>query len=521
MTAAILASSPQHGTPFHQRLASPIPSSASSRSTAQTPDPTPDSSSKTFQRFRSSLEQSIRTATRSKRAPPPADEFATLTATAKNKGKEKERPELPPKEEKMGMLRRVAFGKRESSPPPKEKAMRRVAGFTSFITPSMRQATVSSPALHISSPSQKSRPAIPSTADPTASPSRTRSRKTSSQPSPTPPTGGPSRHRSTKSHPPGIPPSPSTPTVNQLTPTRSTRTSRDRDRDLPSPPDTPTLRGGAFITRTPSKKTSPLPRTPSPVNTRSSSSRSIATRGLTSASTSHLPSSSPSPPPTPTVRRPSVDYNHPPSTPRRPSQSRRPSIDQPPPSPGLKGTRRGSVDSQSRPLTSRPGSESPSPSPSGGIRPRAITPVQRSYAQNRHFNISSGSLVLGSTSPTSSPTLPVHVPSAKIKDDGNDGGTRDLIRTATSMICREVSSSKPPLHMSRTEQGIKDWEEVELRMRALVRLERVWGRSAHNSPGTSSSGEERERKIFVDALRDGYVLCQYVLFRFFFFDYLC
>jgi hypothetical protein len=88
------------------------------------------------------------------------------------------------------------------------------------------------------------------------------------------------------------------------------------------------------------------------------------------------------------------------------------------------------------------------------------------------------------------------------------------------MICREVSSGRPPLHMSRTEQGIKDWEEVELRVRVLVRLERVWGRSAHNSPGTSTSGEERERKTFVDALRDGYVLCQYVFFFCFFVDYL-
>lgn len=113
--------------------------------------------------------------------------------------------------------------------------------------------------------------------------------------------------------------------------------------------------------------------------------------------------------------------------------------------------------------------------------------------------------MLGSTSPT--------LPSAKPKDDD---GTRDLIRTATSLICKEVSSSKLPLHMSRTEQGIKDWDEVEVRMRVLVRLERVWGRSAHSSPGTSTSGEDRERKIFVDALRDGYVLCQYVFFSFFF-----
>ena len=78
------------------------------------------------------------------------------------------------------------------------------------------------------------------------------------------------------------------------------------------------------------------------------------------------------------------------------------------------------------------------------------------------------------------------------------------------MICREVSSSRPPLHVNRTEQGIKDWDKLEPRMRALVKMERVW--SAHSSPGTSAPAEERERKIFVDTLRDGYVLCQYVLF---------
>ena len=93
-----------------------------------------------------------------------------------------------------------------------------------------------------------------------------------------------------------------------------------------------------------------------------------------------------------------------------------------------------------------------------------------------------------------------------------DDRTQDLIRMATSMICTELSSSKPPLHMNRTKQGIKDWDEMKLRMRALVEMERVWAGGAHSSPGTSAPGEEQERKIFVDTLRDGYVLCQYVLF---------
>ncbi|KAJ6545394.1 hypothetical protein B0H19DRAFT_874974, partial [Mycena capillaripes] len=93
---------------------------------------------------------------------------------------------------------------------------------------------------------------------------------------------------------------------------------------------------------------------------------------------------------------------------------------------------------------------------------------------------------------------------------------RDFIRTATSMLCKEVA--KPPLHMSRTEAGLKDWEEVEMRVRGLARLERSWERSgiggslsnlALSTPaGVSVGGEERERRLFTEALRDGFVLCQ-------------
>ena len=67
-----------------------------------------------------------------------------------------------------------------------------------------------------------------------------------------------------------------------------------------------------------------------------------------------------------------------------------------------------------------------------------------------------------------------------------------------------------------------EFEEVEYRLRPLSRLERVWGKSGGNasssridvsglsSSGLSAAGEERERKQFTEALRDGYVLCQYV-----------
>ncbi|KAF8892268.1 hypothetical protein BD779DRAFT_1670592 [Infundibulicybe gibba] len=100
---------------------------------------------------------------------------------------------------------------------------------------------------------------------------------------------------------------------------------------------------------------------------------------------------------------------------------------------------------------------------------------------------------------------------------------RELIRTATSMLCKEIV--KPPVHVNRSESVMRDWEEVEVRTRALARLERVWGKSGGvasgsstnlgsaagmTSSGLSVAGEERERRLFCEALRDGFVLCQLI-----------
>ncbi len=73
--------------------------------------------------------------------------------------------------------------------------------------------------------------------------------------------------------------------------------------------------------------------------------------------------------------------------------------------------------------------------------------------------------------------------------------------------------------------GVRESEEVEVRMQPLARLERVWGKSGAFANGSvtqsgatgsgiiggtavSASGEEKERRLFSEALRDGYVLCQ-------------
>jgi hypothetical protein len=87
---------------------------------------------------------------------------------------------------------------------------------------------------------------------------------------------------------------------------------------------------------------------------------------------------------------------------------------------------------------------------------------------------------------------------------------------ATSLICEEVLT--PPLHMTKTEAGQRDWREVEARTRGLARLECLWGSEVRSSTNVSTaalwttSGEERERILFCEALRDGYVLCQSVFF---------
>lgn len=87
---------------------------------------------------------------------------------------------------------------------------------------------------------------------------------------------------------------------------------------------------------------------------------------------------------------------------------------------------------------------------------------------------------------------------------------RDLIRTASSLLIKHLSRPPPPLKQH-------EWQDVEIRLRALSRLERIWGKSGGGSsttalgPGSGfGGGEERERRLFCEAVRDGYVLCAYV-----------
>ena len=94
----------------------------------------------------------------------------------------------------------------------------------------------------------------------------------------------------------------------------------------------------------------------------------------------------------------------------------------------------------------------------------------------------------------------------------------EAVRTANSMLCEMML--RKPMNIGRRES-----EEVRQRMRTLRRLEIVWGEDGVSMKGSAAPlcasraemgvgvhilGEERVQRLFAKALRDGYVLCQYV-----------
>jgi hypothetical protein len=412
----------------------------------------------------------------------------------------RERPNVLRRIESKVLPRRAGHDRDQKPAPPISKRtprqnndVVRSAGMT-FVG-SMRGASLSSPTLLASSSSpphsprsSSSRPPpLPPKNDSRSSPTRARTRTLSVQPLATdvPSSISPSAkrldanaagssslsyqrlygHRPSHSTPPAPPSSSTASLITSRRPSPQHPSPRTSQETPPSPPHTPTLSSGSRAhlyssSRRPSAFSSthlPLSSSPdsprttrgsSPVQSRSPSRvRPVQTRGFASASTSHLP-------PSPTT----------PSVPRR-----------------------SSIDSERRP--SADGSRNISPSP---IR---LSPF--SLSESRHHNASTTSL--------SSPHNPE---------------IREVIRTAITLLCKELSP--PPTQRIRNEQAARDWEEVELRMRSLIRAERMWVKNPGpstsqlnvtptlSSTGLSAAGEERERRSFRDALRDGFVLCLYV-----------
>ncbi|KAI0343070.1 hypothetical protein BDW22DRAFT_1428512 [Trametopsis cervina] len=479
----------------------------------------------TFSRLRTSLEQTLRTTSKT-RGRQSLDETGTITPASQGKGKEKasDEPVATKERSKSSMLSKVSFrrpggkeannsssssaqasqagARNEAAREGKDRDKGRVreAGFTSFQTPSLRQASMSSPTLHLSSqafPSPYSQPfALPSasSSNVNALVSPTRTKRVITQPpistrdisgpvplasrkdarSPVSSASPDQRERKSRPPPVQIPPSSrervSLDSISRSeTPTRRTRGGA-RSPDL-SPPS-PSPQGGHLArssSRAAAASSSHIPLTPPPVSSNAarplspsrarSSSRTPTHRAHPSSSTSHLPLSSPSTPTPP---------------PRRSSDTQRVNFS-PSPTPGRAA------------------------SPSTPIRPRAVSPTQRSFSPNlaqiRSINASTASLAATATSEQ-----------------------RELVRNASSQLIKEML--KPPSQSGLEPQAA---EEVEVRLRSLARLERVWGKSGSfiasgsqlsiNGPsagGLAAGGEERERRHFGEALRDGYVLCQLV-----------
>lgn len=587
MAAAVLLPKPNISipNPFHMASHHPIDISttraaaSSSRiqpSASQIPaQPVLESHPKTFKRLRTSLEQSIRTATKSKSkiTTTSAEEDGTISQS-RGKGKEKESQEhvVPKDKPRSRMLSKVSFrrtGRDAVSPSPvpppvptglnearevqrdRDKDPTRQAGYTSFSTPSLRQASMSSPALHLASqafPSPYSQPfALPASSSTNlsslVSPPRDRTRRANGSPpairdisGPLPlspkrdirPNGGASASATSVQESKPQRPRPSPITVppahnirvsdriaNGSPPVPETpRRQREQTRSPDLLPSSPTPRSGyppskratastshLPLGNRPSSPTTPTQRAASPIRARSSTRTPTSSRGIPpSSSSSHLPLTPTTPTPAArrpsvdSVRRPSIDYARRPSvdTARRPStELRRPSVE----------ARRPSVDTH-RPIDH---SSSPSPSraasPTTPIRARAISPSQRNYSPNqlqpRHLNASTTSLHALANSEH-----------------------REFIRSASSILVRELH--KPPSQVRDSTLDQKEYEEIEVRLRSLARLERVWGKSGSGMAsstqlssvggaslsGLGAGGEERERRYFCDALRDGYVLCQ-------------
>jgi hypothetical protein len=124
--------------------------------------------------------------------------------------------------------------------------------------------------------------------------------------------------------------------------------------------------------------------------------------------------------------------------------------------------------------------------PPRGLRPRPDQETRRAHLRVQNTPVSSNATTSGPES-------------------------RDLIRSAASLLCQELVRNTSQFRLMTSDQ---DFEEVEVRMRNIARLERIWGKSravdTFNSGESSATGEERERRAFSEALRDGYVLCQCV-----------
>ncbi|KAG8889264.1 hypothetical protein FRB98_005077 [Tulasnella sp. 332] len=583
--------------------ANAAPSSSSQSPAAQPAASTSNAPTKSFKMFRSSLQETLRTATRSKAKSKDTALVANETGFVNGLGfvgavstrlrrdsrltKEKEsvvsgtkgkqrdtstsRPSVdassssPPaavEDAHQGHsgLRRLAsrsgFGKKKSSmdlsastsstaqattAAARTKGRGSSGGWPSFMSPSISGGSMSSPAIHLASdPNVQDTPASnmsPSTSiGALVSPPRRRPTITSKDS-----TSSPVKEKA---------PSSSNGTVRKA-PIPPTFTLSSSTKRLPPSPSTPTLGHWGEASTSTDHTARPLPRHSLEQtlsrNTRTPTynhDRSISSGSGSGSGSGSLSSSPPSirrplgaPPPSPTLqRRPTLEQRvQQNSYGRSMSSSHLPS----------------SYNAVSPSVTvARRSSRERAPPPS----PISTTIYQRRNSSSASFNNNTNATSQApARASTSSPTTTTASGSralspAMYKGHGRNPSTtslagtkplsaqRETMRLAATFVIREMA--KPPPAAMRSSPtspygglagapaGVKadPWEEVEIRLQPLARMERLWERSGvigtiragssatvNTTAGAttvSSGSEERERRAFCEAFRDGYVLAQ-------------
>ncbi|KIJ55223.1 hypothetical protein M422DRAFT_23836 [Sphaerobolus stellatus SS14] len=277
------------------------------------------------------------------------------------------------------------------------------------------------------------------------------------------------------------------------------------------------------------------PRSPSSSRTSNSESSSTTRAASPSRTTSSQPQPPVPPMPVPsspshsstTTPSPSTPTPHTPTTPTPRRRTSSPMVSHAPPSPSptpqtpsrpsrLLGRGIGSVSTSHLPLTSERSKSPVTPS-----SPTRLMPRRASHGQNTGIAPPNGRA--GAESPASrtgtptsprSPTLPLSASLSNLSSSNSPSPQRDMLRKAGSILVRELVNKRSGWISSRRDNEVA--EELDRRLGGLVRGEKLWGKSnaggngngGANAGGGSLGGEERERRYFGEAVRDGYVLCQ-------------
>jgi hypothetical protein len=138
------------------------------------------------------------------------------------------------------------------------------------------------------------------------------------------------------------------------------------------------------------------------------------------------------------------------------------------------------------------------------VEPHRVSFEVRHWAQSSSHSDSHAGLDMVSPRDLT-PTLSSSPSTSSVETSAQEH--QELLRAAASLLCRELGRSAAQFKGNGFTD--KECEELQLRMRNLVHLERTWG-GPQGLESNVLAVQERDRRVFTEALRDGYVLCQYV-----------